>query len=296
VAIWDGGGGDNNGSTAANWSGNIVPNTVDVAIFDLTSSKDAVLDATFPGTLAGLVVEDSYDGTITQNRDLALTTDFEIHEGTYVVPDPAVHNLTVGNVISHTGGILRQTQSVNAASVPFLTIDDGAANVKYRGIHLDTSGTGSNLGATTVEIRVVDTAADEYCTDVGPASPVYAERCFTITPTTNGAAAVRLWALTNELNDIAEGDLAVFRNISGGANWSELASTNGNDGGSYRYAEGTTPGFSDFLLGKSGNGPTAVTLYSQAVRTKSGDLLLVVAVAMVGALFLTLAWRQGRSA
>jgi hypothetical protein len=105
-----------------------------------------------------------------------------------------------------------------------------------------------------------------------------------------------LWALTNELNDIAEGDLAVFRNISGGANWSELASTNGNDGGSYRYAEGTTPGFSDFLLGTSGNGPTAVTLYSQAVRTKSGDLLLVVAVAMVGALFLTLAWRQGRSA
>ena len=89
-------------------------------------------------------------------------------------------------------------------------------------------------------------AASEYCPNTAGNAPAYAERCFTITPTTNGAAQVRLWALTSELNGIAQGNLSVFRNI-GGSSWVEQVTNRatGNDGGSFSYAEGDTPGFSN---------------------------------------------------
>jgi hypothetical protein len=41
---WDGGGGDNLASTAANWVGDAAPGTNDVVTFDNTSDKDATWD------------------------------------------------------------------------------------------------------------------------------------------------------------------------------------------------------------------------------------------------------------
>jgi hypothetical protein len=117
-------------------------------------------------------------------------------------------------------------------------------------------------------------AASEFCPNTAGSAPAYAERCFTITPTTNGAAQVRLWALTSELNGIAPGNLSVFRNI-GSSSWVEQVTNRatGNDGGSFSYAEGDTSGFSSFLLGDQ-TFPLAVTLASFQVEAQAGQVLV----------------------
>lgn len=257
AAIWDGGGVDNNASTAANWSGNGLPLTNDVIIFDSTSTKDAVLDSDFVTELTGIVIEDSYSGTVTQDNPLNITGQLHLHGGTLVVPDPAAATLAVNDEIVHTGGIIKQTQSVNAATVPFLQIENGASEVKYRGVTVDTTLTGSNLGNTGVSVRAINASAGEFCTSDGELSPDYAERCYEIQTATNGAATVRLWALADQLNGISEEDLVIYRHIGSG-NWTPLTNITTGSEGDYAYAEGDTPGFSFFLLGEQDETPTAI--------------------------------------
>jgi hypothetical protein len=126
-----------------------------------------------------------------------------------------------------------------------------------------------------VSIRAVDLAT-EFCTDTGGSSPSYAGRCYQITPTTDGAARVRLWALSSELNGIGESNLSVYR-YTGSSTWTELIDNRatGNDGGSYSYAEGDTLGFSAFLLGETNSVPTALHLQSFSVQSGTNLLLLL---------------------
>jgi hypothetical protein len=152
------------------------------------------------------------------------------------------------------------------------------------------------IWATRSSIKAVDTGSGEYCTTTGGSSPAYAGRCYEITPTTDGAAQVRLWALTSELNGIAQADLAVYRNNPvGSATWVELttnASTGNDVSGSYTYAQADTPGFSHFLLGQSGQAPTAVTLLtlraSSATPFRSGQYLVGLALLLIAAAMLLL--------
>ncbi len=282
AAIWDGGGVNSNASTAANWSGDSVPLATDVAIFDSTSSNNATLDAAFTPTLGSMVIEDSYGGTVNHAINLAITNNLNVYSATLVVADPSVNTLTVGGSVNHTGGTIQQTRPVNAADVPFLEIDDGAAAVKYRGVEVNTVTSGANLGNVTVTVRAVDNSASEYCTTQGASSPAYAARCYQITATTDGAANVQLWALTSELNGIAEANLGVYRGTAGVGTWTLLGNrTTGNDGGSYSFATGDTPGFSFFLLGNATQAPTAVTL-----QTFTTSPALIPAAFVVAFLFL----------
>ncbi len=295
AAVWDGEGGDNNAATAANWSGDVVPSSTDVIIFDKTSSKEAVLNAGFPTTLRGMVIENSYGGVITQTNNLALTADLQAHGGVLHIADPDDHSFTVGGEIFHTGGVLRQARPVNNASVPFLLIDDGAANVKYRGVDLDTTGNANDLGDVTVSVRAVNSAAGSYCTVDGDGSPAYADRCYQISPINNGPATVRLWALTDELNGIAEDDLSVYRFVSG--SWVELddGRLTGNDGNGYSFAEGNTAGFSHFLLGDRDDTPTAVSLQhiqAQANSTRGAIAVIFVMLCLLSGVALSTLRRE----
>ena len=65
---WDGGGSTSSWSEAANWSGDVVPGSGDIAVFDGTSTKDSVIDAGFGGSLQGLQINSGYTGTITQTQ------------------------------------------------------------------------------------------------------------------------------------------------------------------------------------------------------------------------------------
>ena len=68
---WDGGGATNNWSEAANWSGDTVPGTDDVAVFDGTSTKNVTIDVNI--TVQGIQINAGYTntgpgtGTITQS-------------------------------------------------------------------------------------------------------------------------------------------------------------------------------------------------------------------------------------
>jgi hypothetical protein len=125
-------------------------------------------------------------------------------------------------------------------------------------VNIDTTAGASDLGEVTVTVRELNPG--EYCTEAGAGSPAYAQRCFRI-EAAGGPGLVRLWGLSDELNGIAESSLVVYHYV-GDATWEELVTngSNGNDGGSYVYAEGDTPSFSAFLLGETGSAPVAITL------------------------------------
>ncbi|HQU81863.1 MAG TPA: hypothetical protein PKY59_01985, partial [Pyrinomonadaceae bacterium] len=79
---WDGGGADNNWSTAANWSGDVVPTNADRVFFNATSTKNATIDV--PVTVDWLIEAAGYTGTITQADGQTMNlTQFEIDAGTF---------------------------------------------------------------------------------------------------------------------------------------------------------------------------------------------------------------------
>ncbi len=69
---WDGGGSTNNWSDCDNWSSDTCPGAGDIALFDDTSTKDAVVDSGFSGSVLGIDINSGYTGTVTQERNLTL--------------------------------------------------------------------------------------------------------------------------------------------------------------------------------------------------------------------------------
>ncbi len=78
---WDGGGADNNWSTAANWSGDVVPTSADEVVFDGTSTKNSAVDAAL--TINSVTINGGYTGTITQNAVLTVNNAFTQSAGTF---------------------------------------------------------------------------------------------------------------------------------------------------------------------------------------------------------------------
>ncbi len=220
----------------------------------------------------------TFNGTVTQTISGNLTpfNNLTINQGATVV-FPSTNMPTVAGTMLNQG-TLQQTLAVNGANVPFLQITDGMVTTKFRGVEIDTTTSGANLGDTTLVLQALNTG--EYCTENGSTSPAYTKRCYEITPTTDGAATLTLWALTSELNSITEGNLSLYRFIPGGAGWIELTANRvtGNDGGSYSFARGDTPGFSHFLLGSQIDAPTALTLETFTARSTTSPLLAVIAL------------------
>lgn len=100
---WDGGGVTNNWSEDANWSGDVEPGAGDVAIFNGTSTKNATIDATFTGSLAGVNITSAYTGTITQARSLTVgTTGWVMAGGTFT---GSADTLDLNGVFTLSGGI-----------------------------------------------------------------------------------------------------------------------------------------------------------------------------------------------
>ncbi|MBK9054939.1 MAG: hypothetical protein IPL78_29775 [Chloroflexi bacterium] len=138
---------------------------------------------TFNGTTTQTI-----SGNVTPFNNLTINTNA-------IVVIPATNIPTVAGTMTNNG-TLQQTLNVdNSAPVSFLTISTD----KYRGVDIDTTGTGANLGAVTVTVR--STAVFD-CPNAGGVTPIYARRCFDITPTNQGAAAVTLWVLNSELGAI----------------------------------------------------------------------------------------------
>jgi uncharacterized repeat protein (TIGR01451 family) len=291
--VWDGGGSTRDWSEAANWMPDTVPNGNNVT-FNGTSTKDALVDGAFGGIVGDMLVSSAYSGTITQTANLSIQGNLSQTNGVIDVSDTLP--LQVSGVISHTGGALKQTKVVNGQAVEYLKITDDSNNVKYRGVDIDTTTSGNDLGSVTVAVKAIDFST-EFCTITGASSPAYARRCYTITPQNNLSATVTLWALDTERNGIAEVDLIPYRFVPG-AGWQLLSGTPGNDGGSYVFGQAVTPGFSSFLLGNllGGNVPTAVSLLSiSGTAAREGPAKTLVLTGLLALLLsILLAWRARR--
>jgi len=250
-----------------------------------------------PGNWTGGVIPDSSTYVILPGGSSTLLTANGMANILFIAKDAeldlAAFELTVENMIENMG-MLRQTKAVDsgctsASPCRFLNIRNIAGNVsKYYGVDI---ATGNNLGNVTVTVK----GNASSCT-VDPNSPTYVQRCYTITPGTNGPATVWLWALVSEQNGILQADLAPYRNV-GGPNWQKLANiSTGNDGDQYVFGQGDTTGFSSFLLGDTNNGPTVVQLTSfQAVSQQNIFWLFPLLLGLlVGGLILRRGLKRGK--
>jgi uncharacterized repeat protein (TIGR01451 family) len=291
VLVWDGGGSTNNWSEAANWNPNMVPDGHAVR-FDVASTKDAEVDTGFTNAVSQLTIGSGYTGTITQTNVLTVSKNFYMAGGTIDISGTSP--VRVDGTLAHAAGRLKQSKGVDGANVQFLTLVDSSSNVKYRGVTLDSSGNGNDLGNVTVTARTVDTAQGGYCTTAGSASPPYVFRCLQIEPENDLPATVRLWAIPGSNAGIQQADLAVYR-YSGGL-WHELTGNASNGGvASFDYAEADSPGFSLFLLGNGDRSPTVVGL--GGVEAVAAGQRLGWIWALAGSILLGLSvasWRRGR--
>ncbi|MFH1022688.1 MAG: FN3 associated domain-containing protein, partial [Planctomycetota bacterium] len=99
---WDGGGGDDNWTTAGNWSADTVPGSSDTVTFDGTSTKACAIDANV--SVAGFTIASGYTGTITQGSGKTVTvgaSDFSQSDGTFA---GSADNITFNGSFTLAGG------------------------------------------------------------------------------------------------------------------------------------------------------------------------------------------------
>ena len=80
---WTNTGGDNIASNPANWSGNILPQSGDIAIFDGTSTDNCTWN--YIATLDSLSINSNYSGTLTIDAALSTTGNVDILGGNIII-------------------------------------------------------------------------------------------------------------------------------------------------------------------------------------------------------------------
>ncbi|MBZ0167426.1 MAG: hypothetical protein K8I00_11525, partial [Candidatus Omnitrophica bacterium] len=165
--IWDGGGVDNNWTTPQNWLGDVVPSPTDVAIFDITSSKDATIDGNI--TIMGLLVDSSYTETITQGSGITVdlgTYGYSQEGGSFVASDTTINvagdwNYSAGTFTANTSTVILDatagTQTVTSGTISFndVTISQTDDTLVINGT-MDING---DLSITSVAIMNTGTLA-----------------------------------------------------------------------------------------------------------------------------------------
>ncbi|HLE58275.1 MAG TPA: hypothetical protein VJA85_01370 [Candidatus Limnocylindria bacterium] len=152
---WDGGGADNNWSTAANWSSNLVPGAADTAVFNATSTKDATIDVA--ASVLGVSINMGYTGTITQAAGAPLTvggSNFSQSAGTFVGGSSAItvngsFTVNTGSAFTATTGTLTVTGAVTLAASVF-THNGGTVAFSTSNVTLNLGG-----GATFNNVQFV---------------------------------------------------------------------------------------------------------------------------------------------
>ncbi len=167
--IWDGGGSDNNWSTAANWSGNTVPSTSDDVVFNNTSTKNCVLDASvnvtstsFSSTFTGNFSfgTGSYTLDIEENADFSTGGSITAGDGTLEFSGTSQQTFTPksGQTFpdieqTNTGGTVVSTNSFSAGalSISSGTLDLSAEGLVHSVTTVTVTGGGLDFGTSTLE-------------------------------------------------------------------------------------------------------------------------------------------------
>jgi hypothetical protein len=167
TATWTGLGSTNDASEAANWSINAVPGSADILIFDGTSTKDALLDAAFVGTVSQIQVLSGYSGTVTLGRDLALGSSFTQDAGTFAAQS---YTLTV------TGSFMAGGGSFDAGTGTLWFKSTSGSSMTHT-IELD----GGSAGSLTLHNLVfADSGAGTKTYSIGTGDVLYVQGNFTM--------------------------------------------------------------------------------------------------------------------
>ena len=136
---WDGGGADNNWSTAANWSADTLPVAGDTVTFNGTSTKPATIDVAV--TVAVFQMNAGYTGTITQaaGQPVSFTTSYTQSAGTFIGGASTI-TVTGGTTVNSGGTFNGGSATINL---------NGALTVNAGGAFTSTSGTLTVTGAVT---------------------------------------------------------------------------------------------------------------------------------------------------
>jgi CSLREA domain-containing protein len=101
--VWDGGGADNNFSTAANWEGDVVPGTLNYIIFSATSGKNITVDGSHE--VRGVIYGGGYAGNMTiDGGDLRVRDIFYLYGGNITCINNGFVNMTVGTQFQRYSG------------------------------------------------------------------------------------------------------------------------------------------------------------------------------------------------
>jgi hypothetical protein len=248
-------------------------------------------------TWVGGVVPDAAGACILNGHTVTLGADaaaLSVHVYPGGAFDLATYAFTAETIVTNQGA-LWQTQTVSNANVPFLHIQNIAAtNTAYRGLDIDTTTSGADLGVTVVRV-MGDTAVCN--NDDGGA---YRNRCFMANPANSGSASVTLYSTDNEDDILYD----AFFQYASSTTWTQGATcdnTYGGGGSCTGAATFASPAY--FLIGSAGSDPTAVTLRALAAeepQPRSLNRALPVAVAtgatlVAAALGVTVAKRRRRA-
>ncbi len=291
VFIWDGGGGDDDWSTPANWVGDLtIPGAQNEAVFNGTSSTNALVDGAFPGDVYKVTVTSDYSATISLTRALDVGGDISLDDNGTLFLD--THSLRVGEDVTladgallnvgtgslsvegsvNNNGELRQTVPATVVSTPvdYLHIFNDAGTVqKYYGLTL--TPTGGSLG--DVEVRIHGNQPE--CT-THPIDPLM-DRCFDISPTTVNSATIRFYFTEAERNGQDANNLVVWHHVGAGG-WvligdnfqhSEMGTSCLTAGGMGCWLQADNiDDFSPFgLAGATSGTPTAISLRAISINT-----------------------------
>lgn len=114
--VWDGGGADNNFSTAANWEGDVVPSTLNYVIFNSTSGKSVTVDGSTE--VRGVIYGGGYAGTMTiDGGDLRVRGIFYLYGGNITCINGGFVNMAVESRFQRYSGYIIGT--INHDFVPF---------------------------------------------------------------------------------------------------------------------------------------------------------------------------------
>jgi hypothetical protein len=190
VVTWTGDQDHHRWSNPGNWDGGRVPGPTDVARFAANSSSEVLVDADSSGTVAGLILEPDFHGTLSLKRDLTVSNDLVLAGGTLNQGD---YGLRLGNYrqtggtfkggdsslmiqfdVIVSGGTLLTSKSMTARS---LTITAPAVVTMAANSKLNLTGDGQPLsGNGSLDVRTNGPNSIEYTgratADVTAAGPI----------------------------------------------------------------------------------------------------------------------------
>lgn len=161
--VWDGGGADNNFSTAANWEGDVVPNTLSYIIFSSASGKNITVDGS--REVRGVIYGGGYTGNLTiDGGDLRVRDIFYLYGGNITCINDGFVNMAVGTAFQRYSGHIIGT--INHDFVPFssenfvyptgTTLGYYPATVNYVPLTLQKNNAAENSGISSFSVKAND--------------------------------------------------------------------------------------------------------------------------------------------